>query len=638
MLRTSMGQLLVNEALPPDMRDYNRKLDKKGTGALFQELAGKYPEEYKDIAKKMYDIGRMAATESGGYSFGVDSLRTPPKTQKLKDQLNKQVEAIQLSRLPDEAKQSKIIQLMASTRSNIEKTLYDETSDQKNPLALQVMSGARGNPGNLKSVLFGDGMYDNHHGQPIPIPVLHSYSQGLSPVEYWAGTFGTRKGVADLKFATQDAGFFGKQLNQVSHRLVIASRDAEKPDDNIRGVPMPTEDPDNEGALLARDTANFKRNQILTPKVLAELRGKGHERILIRSPMVGGHPDGGLYSADVGVRERGGLAAAGDNVGMAAAQALAEPVTQAQISSKHTGGVAGAGGAISGFKYINQLVQVPKTFTGGASHAQNDGKVGAIYDAPAGGKYVMIGGVRHFVSAGLDPKVKTGQTVEAGDVVSDGLPNPAEIVNHKGIGEGRRYFVDVMRQVYKDSGMKAHRRNIELLSRGLINHVQLDDAMGDYAPGDIVPYDVLEHTYQPRDGNTMVPVKQSVGKYLERPVLHHSIGTQVKPSMLKDFDQFGVKNVIVHPDPPPFKPLMIRAMENVLHDPDWMTRQLGTNLRKGLLAGAHRGATSNELGTSFVPSLANAKDFGRVGKTKGWRPENVIKTELLHPEHEQFGD
>jgi DNA-directed RNA polymerase subunit beta' len=638
MLRTTAGQVLINEVLPEDLRDYNRKLDKKGTGALFQEIAGRYPERYKEIAKKLYDVGRRGATESGGYSFGVDALRTPEKTQQLKDELRNQVEAIQTSNLSDAEKQKRVVELLRSRTKDIETHLYDEASAMKNPLAMQVMSGARGNPGNLRSVLFGDLLYENHHGQPIPIPVLRSYSQGLTPVEYWSGTFGTRKGVADLKFATQDAGFFGKQLNQATHRLVIASRDAEKPDDNIRGVPMPTNDADNEGSLLARDVGGYKRNQILTPKILADLEAKGHGRILVRSPIVGGHPDGGLYSADVGVRERGGLAAPGDNVGMAAAQALAEPVTQAQISSKHTGGVAGAGSAIAGFKYINQLVQVPKTFTGGASHAQFDGKVGAIYDAPAGGKYVMIGGQRHFVSAGLEPKVKTGDTVESGDVISDGLPNPAEIVNHKGIGEGRRYFVDVMRKVYKDSGMKSHRRNLELLSRGLINHVQLTDAMGDYVPGDTVPYDVLEHHWQPRDGHAIVPGKQAVGKYLERPVLHYSIGTKVRPSMLKDFDHFGVKHVVVHPEPPPFQPVMIRAMENLLHDPDWMTRQLGTNLRKGLLMGAHRGATSDELGTSFVPALAAAKDFGRVGKTKGWRPEQVVKTELLHPEHEQFAE
>lgn len=636
MLRATLGQILINDALPPDMRDYGRTLDKKGTGALFQEVAAKHPDKYKEIAKKLYDVGRMAATESGGYSFGVDALTVPEKTRKLKEQLTKQVDFILRGSGAPAVKQQRVINLLQSKRKELEDTLFQETSAGKNPLALQVMSGARGNPGNLRSVLGGDLLYEDHRGNPIPIPVLRSYAQGLSPVEYWSGTFGTRKGVADLKFATQDAGFFGKQLNQVTHRLVVAAHDADKEDENIRGVPMPVDDPDNEGALLAQSIGGLKRNTILTPKVMAELKARGHERILVRSPIVGGHPDGGLYAADVGVRERGGLPPTGDNVGMAAAQALSEPVTQAQISSKHTGGVAGAGSAISGFKYINQLVQVPKTFTGGASHAQTDGKVGAIYDAPAGGKYAMIGGVRHYIGAGLEPKVKSGDKVEAGDVISDGLPNPAEIVNHKGVGEGRRYFVDIMRKVYKDSGMKVHRRNIELLSRGLINHVQLDDENGDYIPGDIVPYDVMEKHYTPRADSEDLRTSNAAGKYLESPVLHYSVGTRIGPSAIKEMEHFGVKSVKAHKDPPPFHPIMVRAMESLVHDPDWMTRQLGANLRKGLLTAAHRGAASNELGTSFVPNLARGTDFGRVGKTKGWDPKQVVKTQIPQADVDPF--
>jgi DNA-directed RNA polymerase subunit beta' len=628
MLATTAGQVLLNESLPEDMRDYGRTLDKKGVSKLFQELAEKHPEKYRDVALKLSDIGRRSATESGGYSFGIRDMRLPPKTAKLKDQLREDVEKIQMSSAKDEDKQKQIISLVQSRSGEIEKTLYDEAVEAKNPLALQVLSGARGKPGNLRSVVAGDLLYENHRGQPIPIPVLRSYAEGLSPVEYWAGTFGTRKGVADLKFATQDAGFFGKQLNQVSHRLVVTQHDRDKEDDAIRGVPFDVDDPDNEGALLAHPVGEFARNTELTPKILAKMKSDGINRILVRSPLVGGPPEGGLYARDVGIRERGGVAPVGDNVGMAAAQALSEPVTQAQISSKHTGGVAGAGGAISGFKYINQLVQVPKTFAGGASHAQADGRVGAIYDAPAGGKYAMIGGQRHYIATGFAPRIKPGDTVEAGDVISEGIPNPAEIVRHKGIGEGRRYFVDTLRGVYKDSGMKGHRRNMELLSRGLINHVKLNEEMGDYLPDDVVPYDTLEYVYQPRDGHINTAPRAAMGKYLERPVLHYSVGTKIRPSMLKEFDHFGVKNVVAHNDPPPFEPQMIRAMDNMIHDPDWMTRQLGTNLRKGFLQGAHRGATSNELGTSFVPNLARATDFGRVGLTKGWDPKSMTKSVL----------
>jgi hypothetical protein len=616
--------MLLNEALPPDLRDYSRVWDNKGSAKVFQDVAEKHPEKYVDIAKKIQDIGRSAATESGGYSFGIDSLRTPPKTAALKKEISANVDKILRSNIPDEEKQKTITSYVQSKTKLLEDTLYREASEAKNPLAMQVMSGARGKPGNLRSVLAGDLLYEDHRGDIIPIPVMNGYAKGLSPVEYWAGTFGTRRGVYLLKAATADAGFFGKQLNQITHRLIVTKHDREKDDGIVRGVPYPTDDPHNEGALLSVPAGGYKRDTILTPKILADIKAKGVDNILLRSPLTGGPEEGGLYAKDVGIREKGGYAPIGDAVGQSAAQVLAEVLIQGSISSKHSGGVAGAGHSASGFKAVNQLVQVPKTFTGGASHAQLDGKVGAIYDAPAGGKFLMIGGQRHYISTGLEPKVKYGDDVEAGDVLSEGMPNPSEIVHHKGIGEGRRYFVDILRNTFKDSNFRGHRRNMELLSRGLINHVKLHDEMGDYVPDDIVPYDTLEHVYQPRDGHSIMSPSSAIGKYLEKPILHYSIGTQIKPSMLKHFKEFGIDSLTVHKDPPPFEPHMVRAMENLVHDPDWMTRQFGSNLSKGLLSGVHRGLTSDEEGTSFVPALARSKDYGRVGLTKTWNPKSVL--------------
>lgn len=628
MIKTTLGQILINDALPPTLRDYSRRLDKKGTSALFQEIVDKHPDQYREIAKKLSDIGRRTATEFGGYSFGIDDLQVPENVNKMKIDLQNRVDKILSSRLPGDQKHEAVIELLRGKAKEFEDAVYTEAVKNKNPLAMQVISGSRGNPGNIKSIIGGDLLYEDQAGRILPVPILKGYAQGLSPVNYFAGSYGARKGVVDVKQATQDAGAFGKQLNQVTHRLVVTAMDADEPEENVRGMPVDTEDESNEGALLALPVGNYRRNQILTPKILSDLKAKGHDRILIRSPITGGPRQGGLYSADVGVRERGGLSPIGDFVGMAASQALSEKLSQAQLASKHAGGVAGKSTAVSGFKYINQLAQVPKVFPGGAAHAQVDGKVAAIYDAPAGGKYLMIAGKRHFVRPGFEIKVKPGQIVEAGDVLSDGLPNPAEIVTHKGVGEGRRYFVDLMKKVYSDSGLKAHRRNIELLARGLINHVQLTEEMGDYLPDDVISYNTLEHAYKPREGHAVVPPKNAVGKYLERPVLHHSIGTRIQPSMLKDFDHFGIKHVIVHHEPPPFQPIMIRAMENLAHDPDFMSQQLGTNLKKSLLTSTHRGRVSNELGTSFVPGLARAVDFGRAGATKTWDPKTVQKVNL----------
>ena len=662
MLRTTLGRLLVNEALPEDLRDHARVLDKKGLSELMRQVAIKHPDKYVEISKKLVDIGREASTEGGGNSFGLKHMKKAKAAFAAQKELDRKLKQIldDDDDLDDKKRNELIVKTVGAIQSRMMDDILKESLDEDNPLAFQVISGARGNKMNLASLRGSDLLYADHRDEVIPLPVRRSYSQGLSPIEYWAGTYGARRGTMATKFATQEAGFLSKQLNQVAHRLIVVDEDYDDPEQQqiMRGMPADVNDMDNEGALLAADVGGYKRNTVLTPKIMKDLERRGIKRVLLRSPIVGGSPEGGVYARDVGVRERGVLPGRGEQVGLTAAQALSEPISQGQLSAKHSGGVAGQEKAVSGFQLINHLIQASKRFEGVAAHSEEDGKVDRIEPAPAGGYYVYVNGKQHYVARGYDLKVKPGDEVEAGDVLSSGIPHPSVIVRHKGVGEGRRYFVKAMRDAMTGSGMKAHRRNIEVLARGLINHVRLTDEWGDYVPDDVVPYSTLEHTYRPRDGAKALAPDRAIGKYLERPVLHYTIGTKVRPSMLRDFQEFGIKNLDVHDDPPPFQPEMIRGMASLQHDPDWMTRMYGSGLKSSLLDAVHHGAKSNELGTSFVPGLARAVDFGRQGMVRppeaGKKPEEIapmpkpiakpqqidlstIKTEPLKPSGRFFG-
>lgn len=794
MRRSTVGQLLIEDSLPEDMRDLPRTLDAKGIRNLCQEIATKHPDKYRDVVQKLMMVGHDAMYSSGGYSAGLRHMRTSAVFARERMNLQKQIDQIVSDpKLTPDQRDQKIIETIEKVKPGIEKAILDEGLASKNPFALQVSSGSKGKPFNLRGLIGSDLLYENHRGSTLPIAILKNYSEGLSPAEYWAGTYGARKGVVDLKTATQDAGYFGKQLTQAAHRLLVTAQDSDQPHDESspRGYPSDINDPDNEGALLAHPVGTYKRNTVLTPKVLAHLKDLGHEHILVRSPTVGGPADGGVYAHDVGIRERGHISPVGDFVGIGAAQSLAEPISQAQIgclaqgtlvrmydgtskpieqievgdlvlganisgytfpvrvtytfdkgiqdlvktvfdngstlistvdhkilsindlnqheiipikhllrngsvvvndkyinselvtdnqeqsseenstdcsnnrsnmltcdlygqesseadytydievdhpdglfvltnglivsNSKHTGGVAGAGGGVSGFKAINQLVQIPKVFTGGASYSQTDGKVESVSPAPGGGYNVFINGQRHYVGIDRNLKIKPGDTVEAGDMLSDGLPNPNEVTTHKGLGEGRRVFIDAFRKAAQDAGFTLHRRNIELVARGLINHVKLTEPYGDHITDDIIPYNTLEHIYQPRDGHRIGSPNAAVGQYLERPVLHYTIGTRVTPSVVKQLEKFGVKHITTHQDQPGFEPHMVRGIENLSHDSDWMTRMLGSHLEKGLLRGVHRGSTSDEAGTSYVPSLARGVDFGKIAPIKGWSTADLIQ-------------
>jgi len=624
MLKTTLGQILINDALPADMRDYNRVLDKKTLANLSNDLAEKHPDEYRDVMKKLYDAGRDSSYTTNGLSFSLKDIKQTLAGKNAKLQMRRDLRQVMSDpELSDKERNLKILQLASNTQKRLVEEVFNEAREQDNPLAIQAMSGVRGNKFSLSSLIGADMQYVDHKDEPIPIPVLNNYGSGLTPAEYFAGSFGARKGLIDTKTATADAGFYGKQLTQMAHRLLVTADDDDDEERmataSLRGFPSDVDDPDNEGALLARDTGSYKRNTVLTPKILKDLKRSGVKDLLVRSPTVGGPEDGGVYAKDVGYREKGRIPPIGDYVGVAAAQALSEPVSQSQLSSKHSGGVGGAK-AIGGFKAINALVQVPKKYPDGATHAQRDGRVQEIREAAQGGHYVTVDGEEHYVRADQALTVKRGDEIEAGDVISDGMPNPSEVVKHKGVGEGRRYFVDAMRTVLKNSGITSHRRNIELVARGLINHVRLTDEYGDYSPDDVVPYSAIERNWKPRPGSVAGAPQSLSGHYLETPVLHYSVGTKINKSVLNNMKRYGINNVQAHKEPPPFQPEMVRGMANISNDPDWMTRMLGSYQERGFLNSVHRGLKSDASGSSYVPSLARGENFGLSGATSGWNP------------------
>jgi len=488
-----------------------------------------------------------------------------------------------------------------------------------------VKSGMKGKPANVNNLLGSPLQFTDPKGRVIPVPVLNGYARGLRPSEYWAASYGTRKGVVDTKLSVADSGYLGKQLTQIAHRSVVTDDDdPESLQDESRGLPVDVDDEDNVGALLAHSVGGYKRNTIITAKVLRNLKRQGVKRMQVRSPLVGGPQDGSIYARDVGVRETGRLPVRGENPGVTAAQALAEPISQSSLASKHTAGVAGqTAGAVGGFKAINQLVQSPKESVNWAAHAKSDGMVQNVVDAPQGGKFVFINNEPVYVPSSFEVKVKPGDEVEAGDILSSGLPNPAMVVEHKGIGEGRRYFTKAMMDTLKENGVQANRRNVELIARGLVNFVELDEEMDTYVPGDHVPYNMLEKYYQPREGAKEYSATNALGKYLERPILHYTIGTKVRPSVVKELEEFGLADkVLAHDLPPQFRPRMIRGAAIAQHDPDWVSALYGTGIKSRIMEAVHRGHSSDPFGSSYVSGVIGDPNFAAQntkGKIKSFR-------------------
>ena len=65
MLKTTIGQIMVNDALPEELKDYSRVLDSKATQQLMQSVAENHPDKYREVAKKLLDVGRAVSYSSG---------------------------------------------------------------------------------------------------------------------------------------------------------------------------------------------------------------------------------------------------------------------------------------------------------------------------------------------------------------------------------------------------------------------------------------------------------------------------------------------------------------------------------------------------------------------------------------------
>ena len=599
---TTLGRLLVNRVVPKDMRDPERVFDKKDANVFFQDLAEEHPDEYVDVLRRLSDISRMVATEYGDTaSLRLRDLKLPPRTKQYRNELRSRIHGIaQDPGLTSEQKNDKIVATMRKAMPTIQKTLETEVFSRDNAYGDSIKHGFRGSPVQLTQLLFGDMLVADHKGRPIPIPGLHGYGEGVTGPEYWAGAYGARKGYSDVQFATAKTGFLGKQLSAMSQNIRVTGKDC-----GAKGVGtlVTGDDPEIIGSVLAKETKGLPAGTAITKKHLSALRGA---QPLIRSLDTCQQKEG-VCQLCAGKRDQNKFPTEGSYIGVDAARVISEPMTQELgLSAKHVGGVIGLNSDnISGFDEVNQFVQVPKAFQGAAVLAPVEGRVRSIKKAPQGGHYLYVEDQELYVPPERKIEVSPGDSVEAGDTVTDGTPHPAEIAGYKGLGEGRQYFQTKFYDILKKNGVPTHRRNVEVLSRAFFDKVRVtnpDGVLG-YRIQDIIPYGELQREYSPRTGAEQLRPKRSTGMYLERPVMHYTIGTKVTPKVAAFLEKQGIDSVVAHKEHPGFEPYVVRAMGVPGADPDWKVGLSGFGLKKSFLEAARMGAGSKKESTSYVPSV-----------------------------------
>lgn len=607
--------LYLKSKLPADIAEHVGDLDAKGISRLMSLIEEKHPEQYSKLTQVIADIGRKASYRQGE-SVTLDDLRPVIELQAYLKPMRAEVAALKKRRLPKKEFEVQRNAIWNRYSEDIKQAVTKEALRRGNNLAYATASGARGSANQLRALLATPGIYTDHKDRVIPVFVEHSFAQGLRPTEYLAGAFGARKAVIATKVATAKGGDYAKMLAQLAADTVVTEKDCH----TANGLIKPLEDPSLKGRVLARTTAGFEAGTVLDKHAIAELRKRHGKPIMVRSPMTCQASQGGVCAHCVGKFYSNRFPDVGDAVGITASQALSEPVTQGALSTKHEAGMSSARKDFSGFEVLNRFSQVPEGFADRAAVATVDGRVDKVEEAPQGGMYIYVNGERHYALPGYEAKVKVGDVVEAGDILSDGLANPMDIVEHKGIGEGRRYYAERLKKILDDSGHAADSRNVELVARAAVNHVRIDDpdGLGAYLPDDTVRYTDLQREYQPPEDTRGVAITDAKNMYLQAPAAHYTIGTRITPRVVSDLKQGGVEQVFASPKQPGFVPQMIRLRTASHHNPDWAA-SLHTSYLKGQLTDAAiRAADANfEENLHFAPRLAKGERFGEQVEQRG---------------------
>lgn len=599
--------LLINSYLPDDLKDYDRVYDKKGLAKLMASIGQTHPEKYRELSKLISDVGRKASYWQGE-TLKLSDMR--PTYDKSKDLEAMDIEVDNARKTLPKSQHNKAKLKIYQKYSNLlgKKTIAGAMKGEHG-LANSVFSGARGSPTQLAAMVTSPGMYTDYANKPIDMFVRNSFGEGLRPHEYLGSMFGARKSVIATKESTADAGYLGKQMARATLPIVVTQENC----GTSNGINVEVDNVDDMlGRVLMKSVGDIPAGTVVDRKVLNNISKSKKEHVMVRSPITCQSKEG-VCSECCGVGNDNKFSPIGTSVGLTAAHALSEPITQGSLNTKHTGGMYSDKTTFAGFNVINQIMQSPGTFPNRASVSEVFGTVDKIEEAPQGGKFIYVDGHKHYALPGFESSVKEGQKVEPGDQLSEGIVDVKDIIRLRGLGSGRKHYVNRLEQAFSDSGMQVDRRNLEFLARGALDQVQVDsiEGLGDNLPDDLVSYNKLNSSYNPGKNAKLIDSGDAVGHYLESPALHYSIGTKLTPRMVKTIKDSGIEKVYSSKDTPRFTPIMTMLSRAAKHNEDWMAKLHNTYISESLRNDAVIGAdTDIEQNTHFAPRIAIGKGFG----------------------------
>ncbi|MFA6430078.1 MAG: DNA-directed RNA polymerase subunit beta' [Candidatus Paceibacterota bacterium] len=513
LFESSVGRLLLNTVLPASYPYVNKEIDKKAMSKIIDDLIIKNgPEKVAPILDKIKNFGFKYATYSG-VTWGIDDIQIPKekgaivsvakgKSLEVMDQFNEGL-------LTDEERVRKNVEIWQGAKSELEKLIPD-TLDHNGSVYDMWKSGARGSLGSLTQMVGMKGLIQNTMGETIEFPVISSSKEGLTPIEYFITTHGSRKGLTDTALNTAKAGYLTRRLFDVAQDIIITEVDCGTKDkiaiNKLSGVESGASIAKNiRGRVLAEDavmkdgTVLFKKGSLLTKDDAQKIEQSDVENVFVRSPLTCKTLHGicaHCYGMDLG---KSVMVDVGEAVGTVAAQAIGEPGTQLTMRTFHAGGTASVGGDITqGLPRVEEIFEKRKpknpavvaTVSGHVTSVKDFGKekiITVIADIEDKGKVKKTGEVEYVFNPKRMALVRAGDNIKKGQLLTDGSADIDEIFEYAGRERAMDYIITEVSKPYELQGEAVARKHIEIIVKQMFSKkVITDRADSDYCVGDII--------------------------------------------------------------------------------------------------------------------------------------------------------
>lgn len=509
---TTVGRLLFNSIMPKDFGYLNQDIKKKDISRIISKLIEKYGiDNTAPVLDKIKNFGFKYVTFSGS-TFGYSDAVVPKEKNDVIE--NGRNEALTIQNQYDEGliseteRYRKTIELWEGIKVDVEKIIGDRL-DSSESIYDMVTSGARGSTSNMLQMAGMKGVIVNASGRAIDFPILSSYKEGLTPIEYFITTHGSRKGLTDTALKTASAGYLTRRLHDVAQDVVITSVDCETKnhiiakEENFDGIIKPLED-NLFGRVLAQKIVDaegktlYKKGDLIEKDDAQKIAATGIKEVAVRAPIKCENLHGvcqQCYGFDLGRNE---MVKVGEAVGTIASQSIGEPGTQLTLRTFHAGGVTGLD-ITTGLPRIEELFEKRSNIKSPATISKTAGIVADIRtkdgvkiievlsdtEVKVGAKKTRS--LEYELDKRRTPIVKKNDRVEVGDLITDGSANIDELFDIAGAERAQDYIVSEVAKVYELNSAPVAKKHIEIITRRMFSRRRITHP-GDtkFSTGDIL--------------------------------------------------------------------------------------------------------------------------------------------------------